>query len=154
MKNEFYEYEEVNLGKSLLKMAAVGVIVLSAMIGFISVDKELANLERKEYDRISSEKDQQYQVRCLDLKQDAYLMQEIHEKKYGRFPMDEQMLNEAVFLADTGPQSDELKSLVEFKATYDFAKLECNLVKNGEYDTTERATRWVLFKANWKEVIF
>ena len=154
MKNEFYEYEEVNLGKSLLKTVALGVIVLSAMIGFLSVDKELANLERKEDDRISSEKDQQYKVRCLDLKQDAYLMQEIHEKKYGRVPMDEQLLNEAVFLADTGPQSDELKSLVEFKATYDFAKLECNLVMKGEYDVTERASRWALFKANWKEVIF
>ncbi len=144
----------MNIGKSLLKTAGVGVIVLSAMIGFLSVDRELNNLERKEYDRVSSEKDQQYKVRCLDLKADAYAMQERHEKKYGRFPMDEQLLNEAVFLADTGPQSDELKSLVEFKATYDFAKLECNLVKNGEYDTTERATRWALFKANWKEVIF
>ena len=154
MKNEFYEYEEVNIGKQLLKMTALGVVMLSALIGFLSADRELYNLERKEYDRVSSEKDQQYKVRCLDLKQDAYLMQEIHEKKYGRVPMDEHLLNEAVFLADTGPQSDELKSLVEFKATYDFAKLECNLVKNGEYDVTERASRWALFKANWKEVIF
>ena len=154
MKNEFDKYEEVNVGKQLLKTTALGIVMLSALIGFLSAERALDNLERKEYDRVSSEKDQQYKVRCLDLKQDAYLMQEIHEKKYGRFPMDEQLLNEAVFLADTGPQSDELKSLVEFKATYDFAKLECNLVMKGEYDVTERASRWALFKANWKEVIF